>query len=67
MLIFHEKQLRRVLNGYVAYFNEARPQQGIQQQVPEPRDSSGSSHYAEEKVMAVPIFAGLHHDYQRVA
>jgi len=67
MLIFHEKQLRRVLNGYVAYFNEARPHQGIQQQVPEPRDSSGSSHYAGEKVMAVPILAGLHHDYQRVA
>ena len=67
MLIFHEKQLRRVLNGYVAYFNEARPHQGMQQQVPEPRDSSGSSHYAGEKVMAVPILAGLHHDYQRVA
>ena len=67
MLIFHEKQLRRVLNGYVAYFNEARPHQGIQQQVPELRDSSGSSHYAGEKVMAVPILAGLHHDYQRVA
>jgi transposase InsO family protein len=67
MLIFHEKQLRRVLNGYVAYFNEARPHQGIQQQVPEPRDLSGSSHYAGEKVMAVPILAGLHHDYQRVA
>ena len=67
LLILHEKQLQRVLNGYVAYFNGARPHQGIQQQVPEPRGSSGSSHYAEEKVMAVPILAGLHHDYQRVA
>ena len=59
MLIFHENQLQRVLNGYVAYFNEARPHQGIQQQVPEPRDSSGSSHYAGEKVMAVPIWPGF--------
>jgi hypothetical protein len=67
LLILHEKQLQRVLNGYVAYFNGARPHQGIQQQVPEPRGSSGSSHYAGEKVMAVPILAGLHHDYQRVA
>jgi putative transposase len=67
LLILHEKQLQRVLNGYVAYFNRARPHQGIQQQVPEPYGSSGSSHNAGEKVMAVPILAGLHHDYQRVA
>ena len=67
LLIFHEKQLQRVLNGYVAYFNQARPHQGIQQQIPEPRDSSRSSHHAGDKVMAVPILAGLHHDYQWVA
>jgi putative transposase len=67
LLIFHEKQLQRVLNVYVAYFNRARPHQGIQQQVPEPRGPSGSSHHAADKVMAVPILAGLHHDYQRVA
>jgi transposase InsO family protein len=67
LLILREKQLQRVLNGYVAYFNRARPHQGIQQQVPEPRGSSGSSTCAGNKVMAVPILAGLHHDYQRVA
>ena len=67
LLILREKQLQRVLNGYVAYFNQARPHQGIQQQVPEPRGSSGSSTYAGNKVMAVPILAGLHHDYQKVA
>jgi hypothetical protein len=33
LLILREKQLQRVLNGYVAYFNRARPHQGIQQQV----------------------------------
>ncbi len=32
VLIFHEKQLHRVLRAYVAYFNGARPHQGIQQQ-----------------------------------
>jgi putative transposase len=57
----------RVLNVYVAYFNQARPHQGIRQQVPEPRGPSGSSQDAGDKVMAVPILAGLHHDYQRVA
>jgi putative transposase len=67
LLILREKQLQRVLNGYVAYFNRARPHQGIQQQVPELCRSSLSPHHAGDKVMAVPILAGLHHDYQRVA
>ena len=29
LLILHEKQLQRVLNEYVTYFNQARPHQGI--------------------------------------
>jgi transposase InsO family protein len=33
LLIFQEKQLHRVLNAYVAYFNQARPHQGIGQQI----------------------------------
>jgi|SRR5215472_1038877 len=67
LLIFHEKQLQRVLNEYVAYFNRARPHQGIQQQIPEAYGSPGSSPYEGTKVIAVPILAGLHHDYQLVA
>jgi len=67
LFIFREKQLQRVLNVYVAYFNWARPHQGMQQQVPEPRGPSGSSQQAGDKVTAVPILAGLHHDYQRAA
>ena len=66
MLILNEKQLQRVLNAYVAYFNQARPHQGIEQQLPEPRGLSNSSYHAGDKVIAVPILAGLHHDYQKV-
>jgi putative transposase len=33
LLIFREKQLQHVLNRYGAYFNQARPHQGIQQQL----------------------------------
>jgi transposase InsO family protein len=33
LLIFQEKQLHRVLNVYVASFNQARPHQGIGQQI----------------------------------
>jgi putative transposase len=67
LLILHEKQLQRVLNEYVSYFNLARPHQGIGQQLPEPNRSSLPSHQAGDKVIAVPILGGLHHDYQRVA
>jgi putative transposase len=56
-----------VLNAYVAYFNQARPHQGIEQQIPDPSRSSRSSLSAGDKVLAVPILGGLHYDYQRVA
>ena len=67
LLIFHEKQLQRVLTLYVPYFNQARPHQGIEQQIPDPSRSSRSSLSAGDKVITVPILGGLHHDYQRVA
>ena len=67
LLILEEKQLQHVLNAYVAYFNQARPHQGIQQQIP---DSSGSSRAIAPKgsrIVAVPILAGLHDNYRKVA
>jgi hypothetical protein len=67
LLILQEKQLQRVLNGYVAYFNRARPHQGIAQQIPEPGRSALSSHQAGEKVIALPVVGGLHHDYRWAA
>jgi putative transposase len=67
LLIFHEKQLQRVLNEHAVYFNRARPHQGIQQQIPELYGSSGSFTHEGTKVFAVPILAGLHHDYRLVA
>jgi putative transposase len=63
LLILQERQLQRVLNAYVVYFNRARPHQGIQQQIPEPSGSAMSSHHAGDKVIAVPSVGGLHHDY----
>ena len=38
LLILHERQLQHLLNAYVMYFNQARPHQGIQQQLPTPLD-----------------------------
>jgi putative transposase len=67
LLIFHEEQLQRVLNAYVLYFNQARPHQGIRQQIPEPSRSALSSYHAGEKVIAHPVMGGLHHDYRWAA
>jgi putative transposase len=67
LLILQERQLQRVLNGYVAYFNRARPHQGIAQQIPEASGPALSSHHAGNKVIALPVMGGLHHDYHWAA
>jgi putative transposase len=67
LLIFQDKQLHRVLNAYVAYFNQARPHQGIGQQIPERLRSVPSAQHAENKVIAIPVMGGLHHDYHWAA
>jgi transposase InsO family protein len=63
LLILHERQIQRVLNAYVSYFNQARPHQGIAQRIPERRRSVPSSQDARGKVIALPVMSGLHHDY----
>jgi transposase InsO family protein len=67
LLIPHEKQLQRVLNAYVYYFNRARPHQGIRQQIPGQKAGSVPVDHAGDKVLAFPILGGLHHDYRRSA
>jgi putative transposase len=67
LLILQEKQLHRVLNAYVAYFNQARPHQGIQQQIPEQKVGSVPAQHASGKVISFPVLGGLHHDYRRSA
>jgi putative transposase len=67
LLILNEKQLQRVLNAYVVYFNQARPHQGIGQEIPERLRLVPSAQEAGKKVIALPVMGGLHHDYQWVA
>jgi putative transposase len=66
-LIFGEQQLSRVLRTYIAYFNQARPHQGIQQQLPDPLASSAPFSDQSGKICAAPVLGGLHYDYRRVA
>jgi putative transposase len=67
LLIFHEKQLHRVLNAYMHYFNRARPHQGIKQQIPEQKAGSVPARHASGKVISFPVLGGLHYDYRRSA
>ena len=67
LLILQEKQLQRVLNDYAAYFNRARPHQGIRQQLPEPLDEPLSPDQNCAKVISFAVLGGLHHDYRKVA
>ena len=67
MLILNEKQLHRVLRAYVAYFNRARPHQGIRQQVPEREVTCVPSAQVDDRIISIPVLGGLHHEYRRVA
>ncbi len=63
LLVLGERQLTRVLGEYVAYFNRARPHQGLGQETPEP--SPGEERPAVGPIRAVPVLGGLHHAYER--
>jgi putative transposase len=66
-LIFHEKQLYRLLQAYAIYFNQARPHQGICQRIPDPPSLSAPPPNRVKKVIFVPVLGGLHHDFQKAA
>jgi putative transposase len=67
LFILHTRQLQRVLGAYVDYFNQARPHQGIQQQIPEQKVGSVPAQHASGRVISFPVLGGLHHDYRRSA
>src|SRR5947208_9334112 len=58
-LIFQEKQLYRLLKAYIVYFNQARPHQGIQQQIPEPLMPCVPPPDQQNRVICAPVLGGL--------
>jgi len=63
VLIINQAHLRRVMREYLAFFNTARPHQGIDQQIPVPaasRATSGPVRYRK-------VLGGLIRDYYRDA
>ena len=67
LFILGEAHLRRVLRAYVAYFNHARPHQGLGQAVPARFLTAERHDGGTGRVVAFPVLGGLHHDYRRVA
>ncbi len=63
ILVLGEQQLYRVIREYVAYFNRARPHQGIEQQIPEGSTSAPETQ-GKAKIIAFPVLNGLHHNCQ---
>ena len=64
LLVLGERHLRQTLKEYAAYFNRARPHQGLGQRVPQPPLPATA---CGGPVAAIPVLGGLHHDYQRAA
>ena len=66
LLILHEGHLRHALREYCAYFNAARPHQGLGQAIPGTPGPALRSRSAAP-IVAIPILGGLHHDYRRAS
>ncbi len=67
VLVLGEAHLRRVLREYVAYFNTARPHQGLQHGTPAGVARPVLRPETRGQIQAVPVLGGLHHTYQRAA
>ena len=57
-----KEHLQRILNEYVAYYNESRAHQSLDGNAPEPREVESVG-----QVVARPVLGGLHHRYSRAA
>jgi transposase InsO family protein len=65
--ILSDAHARRLIQAYVIFFNQARPHQGIDQQIPEPPLLAPLPENDHRRIVGVPILGGLHHDYRWVA
>ncbi len=63
LLVLGERHLYWVIREYGAYFNRARPHQGIGQQIPE-ASPGVPANQGNGKIITFPVLNGLHHDYR---
>jgi putative transposase len=65
MLIFGERHLRRVLAGYAAHYNTARPHRALQMRPPRP--TSPVPEPVHGRIRRRPILGGLLNEYEAAA
>ena len=61
-LILGERHLYGIVKEYMAYFNQARPHQGIEQRIPYQPEQMETPPVSA-KISSRPVLSGLHHDY----
>jgi transposase InsO family protein len=66
-LIFGERHLQRILKDYMAYYNHARPHQGLGQRIPMPLIPTDPIQARGGTIQVSPILGGLHHQYRLAA
>ena len=64
VIVFHEQQLRRILESYFEYYHEVRPHRSLSHDSPIPRPVESPD---RGKVIEMPRVGGLHHQYLRQA
>lgn len=64
-LILHQHQLSRLVRRYVDFYDQQRPHQGINQQIPVRFGTAYPplSNKVEGTVISTPVLRGLHHSY----
>ncbi len=63
LLIINQAHLRRVMREFIAYYNTARPHQGIDQRIP----ISSAAPIGTGPVQCRHVLGGILHDYYREA
>ncbi len=64
LLIINQAHLRRVMREYIAFFNTARPHQGLEQRIPVPKDERSKP---LGLCVVATVLGGIIHDYYRDA
>jgi len=64
LLVTTERNLRRHLSRFVAYYHQSRTHLALHKDAPEPRSIQGPE---AGRIVAFPEVGGLHHRYERRA
>ena len=65
VIVVNERHLRYVLREFVRHYNEARPHQTLNLEVPQPEAALRSA--ASGPTISRPVLGGLTHEYERIA